>query len=266
MESIHNSLRIQYSVIKALVLREVITRWGRKNIAFMWIFVEPIIFIFIFSLLWSFRGAAANYTFNSFKISPIAFILLGYSSMMLWRNSATLISNAIKTNVSLLYHRNLRPLDFYISRYILEMAGVSGAFILLLLISITSGIIPPPKNIPLLTLAWILMIWFSLGFGLTFGILISQFEILAVIWRGIAIFFFITSGALFFVAWLPHEYKDIALIIPMVHGSEMIKHGYFGEVVKTYEDPFYLIKWCIALNLVGLTLTKHFGSELPERI
>jgi len=38
------SLVIQTRVIGALVMREIITRYGRHNIGFMWVFVEPMMF------------------------------------------------------------------------------------------------------------------------------------------------------------------------------------------------------------------------------
>jgi capsular polysaccharide transport system permease protein len=266
MTTLLGSASIQIRVIKALLLREIITRWGRKNISFLWLVVEPILFISIFVYLWTLRGNSLNNIFNIYLISPVAFILVGYSAMMLWRNSANLISNAIKSNQSLFYHKNIKPIDIYIARYILEMAGVTLAFNALLIVCLTFEIIPYPDDISLIVLAWGLLMWFSLGFGLTFGILMSQYDFLSVLWRGISIFFFVISGALFFVNWLPIELQKYALLIPMVHGSEMLRHGYFGEIIKTHENPFYLIKWCIFLNLTGLLLAKFFGNRLPENV
>ena len=264
--SFSKSLQIQYQVIKALVLREVITRWGRRNIAFLWLFVEPVIAILIIAIIWGVRGKSESLMYSKFNISVIAFVLIGYSSMMLWRNSATLLSNAIKSNTALLHHRNLRPLDFYISRFILEVIGVSGAFFFLLFMLVFIGLIPPPYSIAIMIEAWYFFIWFSLGFGMTFGPLIAQYEIFAVIWRAISITLFFVSGVFFFVAWLPIEYRKIALFIPMVHGSEMIKHGYFGNLIQTYEDPYYLAICCVVLNFTGFVIARIYGTSLPDRL
>ena len=38
------SLRIQRRIIGALLLRELLTRFGRHNIGFLWLFVEPMLF------------------------------------------------------------------------------------------------------------------------------------------------------------------------------------------------------------------------------
>jgi capsular polysaccharide transport system permease protein len=264
--SFSKSLQIQYQVIKALVLREVITRWGRRNIAFLWLFVEPIIAVLLIALIWGVRGRESNLIYSQFNISVIAFVLIGYSSMMLWRNSATMLSNAIKSNTALLHHRNLLPLDFYLSRFILEIVGVSGAFFFLFFLLIFLGLIPSPHSISIMLGGWSFFIWFSLGFGMTFGPMIAQYEIFAVIWRGISLILIFVSGALFYVAWLPIEYRKIALLFPMVHGSEMMKHGYFGNIIQTYEDPYYLALWCITLNFTGFMIIKIFGKSLPDRL
>jgi len=38
------SVVIQTRVVGALIMREIITRYGRHNIGFMWVFVEPMMF------------------------------------------------------------------------------------------------------------------------------------------------------------------------------------------------------------------------------
>ncbi|MFN5779339.1 MAG: capsule polysaccharide export ABC transporter permease, partial [Novosphingobium sp.] len=36
--------QVQRRVIGALLLREMLTRYGRNNIGFLWLFVEPMLF------------------------------------------------------------------------------------------------------------------------------------------------------------------------------------------------------------------------------
>ena len=50
---LRESWRIQRRVIWALVMREILTRYGRHNIGFLWLFVEPMIFTLLVTLLWS---------------------------------------------------------------------------------------------------------------------------------------------------------------------------------------------------------------------
>jgi capsular polysaccharide transport system permease protein len=40
------------------------------------------------------------------------------------------------------------------------------------------------------------------------------------------------SGAAFMVEWLPPKLQKVVLYLPMVHGVELLRHGYFGNVVQ----------------------------------
>lgn len=44
MKSFSQGLRVQVKVIKALIVRELVTRFGRDNIGFLWIVAEPLLF------------------------------------------------------------------------------------------------------------------------------------------------------------------------------------------------------------------------------
>lgn len=52
--SFWESLAIQRRVIGALLMREIITRYGRNNIGFLWLFVEPLLMTFVIVLMWKF--------------------------------------------------------------------------------------------------------------------------------------------------------------------------------------------------------------------
>ena len=44
---------MQGRVLGALLIREVITRYGRHNIGFLWLFVEPMLFTLGVTALWT---------------------------------------------------------------------------------------------------------------------------------------------------------------------------------------------------------------------
>ena len=50
--TLKESLQIQRRVIRALLLREMITRYGRNNLGFLWLFVEPLLATMIIALIW----------------------------------------------------------------------------------------------------------------------------------------------------------------------------------------------------------------------
>lgn len=258
----NSALRIQYNVIKALVLREIITRWGRKNIGFVWLFWEPMLIIGIFALVFGLRGKFESVVYHVYGIPVLAFILLGYSPYMLWRNAVTSCSAAITANKALLHHRNLRALDFYISRLLLDIVSVTTALLILLFVLIVSKFAHMPNNMSVLLAAWCLLIWFAIGFGMTIGPFLAKYQMFKVLWRAISLLLFGTSGVFFFAAWVSPELRKILLYVPMLHLAEMIKHGYFGEIIQTYENIYYILIWNLVLSFTGFYVAYGFGKKI----
>ena len=98
------SLKIQWRVIHALFMREIITRYGRHNIGFLWLFIEPMLFTIGVMGVWSVMKL------NKSGIPIVAFAITGYSCVLLWRNTASRTIKAIEPNLSLMYHRNVKIL------------------------------------------------------------------------------------------------------------------------------------------------------------
>ena len=56
--SLWESFRIQLRVIGALLIRESLTRYGRHNIGFLWLFAEPMFFTLGITAIWAAAGLA----------------------------------------------------------------------------------------------------------------------------------------------------------------------------------------------------------------
>ena len=69
--TLKESFQIQKRVIGALLLREMITRYGRNNLGFLWLFVEPLLITMVITLVWKFiRGTHIT------DLNIVAFYLL----------------------------------------------------------------------------------------------------------------------------------------------------------------------------------------------
>ncbi|WP_151778379.1 ABC transporter permease [Acinetobacter brisouii] len=257
--SFAKSLKIQIRVIGALLMREVLTRYGRHNLGFLWLFLEPAVFTLGIVLLWSITKLHGG------SVSIAAFAITGYSYVLMWRNVASRCAQAVSPNLSLMYHRNVRVIDIFFARIILEISGITISFIMLSSIFIITGLMPMPADIFLMLQAWGLLILFAIGLGMVIGVVSEFSEVFDRIWHTINYLFFPLSGALFFVDSLPTSVQKIALYIPPLHAIEMLRHGYFGSIVRTHEDPFYLFVSSIILILFGLYGISILGRKvIPE--
>lgn len=248
---------IQRRVIGALLMREVLTRFGRHNIGFLWLFVEPMLFTLGITALWYFAGAN-----HGSSLPIVAFALTGYSSVLLWRNMPARCAQAIEPNRALLVHRRVRVIDLFLSRILLEGAGASISFLLLSIAYIGIGVLDPPENVLEVIAAWFLLAWFGGALALFVGALSFFSELVDKIWHPFSYILFPLSGSGFLVSVLPPAGREAVLYVPMVHGIEMLREGYFGSKVVSYYDPAYIINFSAALTIVGLLLLRRVSQEV----
>lgn len=250
LRSFIKSFRIQLRVIYALLMREIITRYGRHNIGFLWLFVEPMIFTGLIALFWQMVRAS-----NLGQNMPIVpFAVIGYSVLLCWRNSVGRTTKAIESNSGLLYHRNVTIIDVFLARIFLEVFGATVSLLILSALFFLVGLMPMPDDFLYMAFGWILTVWFAIGLSFVMGALTEMSEILNRLWSAFSIIMFPLSGAMFFVHWLPEIAREFVLYIPMVHLTEMIRHGYYGNIIPTYESVSYVVLWNTILSFVGLTL------------
>lgn len=251
------SLEIQRRVVGALLLREVITRYGRHNVGFLWLFLEPMLFTLGIAALWS----ATKATHGS-QLPIVPFAVTGYSSVLLWRNGANRCANAVEPNKALLFHRNVRVLDFFAARLCLEIAGATTSLVVLSSVFIFTGLMSFPSDLLTMILGWAMLAWFATGLGMVIGSISERSEVLDRVWHTITYLIFPFSGSVFMVEWLPKRMQEIALWVPMVNGIEILRDGYYGSQVKAHYSMLYLVFVNVALTLLGLALVRDIAKRV----
>lgn len=258
--SIRRSLEIQFRVIWALMLREVLTRYGRHNIGLFWLYVEPMMFTIGVTILWYAIGA--NHGSN---LPIMAFALTGYSTILLWRNMPNRLVAAITANLALMYHRNVRVVDLFFARILLEFVGVTSSFVFLMVIFCVSGYMDPPENILELCSAWMMTAWFGGALALFLGAVSERSELIEKLWHPLAYILFPLSGAAFIADAIPPGTREKILLIPMVHCTELVREAFFGSKIIAHYSLSYLASWNIVLTVLGLAIERRLSKEvIPE--
>jgi capsular polysaccharide transport system permease protein len=256
--SLRASLSIQMRVLGALLMREIITRYGRHNVGFLWLFIEPMMFSIGITILWSFTGMSKG-------IIPVAgFALTGYSAIVLWRNMVSRLANTSSANQGLLYHSQVSVMDLILSRAFLEAAGVTVSFIGLSFAFIALDLMFLPSDPLKIAFAWFLLIWFVIAVGMIAAYAGETSEVFDRIWHVMMYLTLPFTGAFSMVSWLPPAVQEILLWSPMVHAVEMLREGYFGEGVNAIYSVFYLMSCNLVLTLVGLVLIRKIRRNLEE--
>jgi capsular polysaccharide transport system permease protein len=255
--SLSRSLVIQRHVLHALMMREIITRFGRENLGVLWLVAEPMLFTIGVATLWTAAGMS-----HGSSIPIVAFAVTGYSSVLMWRNSASRASSAVLQNKPLLYHRNVQIIDVLLTRTVLEIGGATASFIVLTLFFVYIGWMPMPVDLLKVLLGWFMLAWFGSSLALLIGAGSAFSEIVERLWQPAAYLLFPLSGAAFMVEWMPVKLQKFVLLLPMVHGTEILREGFFGNVVKTHYDLGYMAACCLVMTLGGLYLVRQASRRL----
>lgn len=255
-QSLISAWSIQRRVVFALLMREVMTRFGRHNIGFLWLFLEPMLFTLGVTALWT-----ATKAVHGSDLPIVPFAVTGYSSVLLWRNMPSRCIGAVEPNRTLLYHRNVKVLDIYLARLILEFAGATISFATLTIFFISIGWMNPPEDVLQVIWAWLLLTWFGFALSIFLGSLSEEYETVEKLWHPASYLLFPLSGAAFVVSALPERAQELVLYLPMVGGVEMLREGYFGSQFKAVYDQPYFILVCLVLSLLALAQLRKISKK-----
>lgn len=236
-------------IIGALMMRETVTRYGRQGLGLAWLVGEPLIFCFGVLIMWT--AIKPPYE-HGIRIGP--FIMSGYVCLLLLRHLITANMNALQANIGLLYHRQIKPLHIYISRCVLEFASNTLAFIVVYAVLVTLNQVGMPGDPLSLYAGWLLLGWMGSGLALVFAGLALQFELFERISGVLQYAMIPASGVFVMAAWLPENYRNVLMKIPMPHAVEMVRGGVFGDTVQTFHDPAYAMAWSAIFTFTGLIL------------
>ncbi|WP_255221010.1 ABC transporter permease [Herbaspirillum rubrisubalbicans] len=168
----------------------------------------------------------------------------------------------MEPNLGLLHHRNVKIIDLLITRVLLELVGGTTSFVLLALIFFLVDTMPLPEDLLTVLLGWLLLGWLALALGFIVGALSERSDTFERIWQVANYLLFPISGAVYMVDWLPRFLQEVVLLLPMVHGVEMIRHGYWGGLLPTHENPAYLVACNLVLTLMGLALVRASENKV----
>lgn len=259
--SFWGSLSIQLRVIKALSKRDILARFGREGLGFLWLFLEPAMFTVGVAVLFTFF---ISHDGKHSDIPVAAFALTGYSTIMLWRGMTGKLLVAVKSNKGLLYHRNVKVVDLCFSRALIETisCGISLIFVTLLFWSL--GIVSLPDDPLSVFFGYMFYAWFSFNVSCFFAYVFSVSEVVERI-AHVALYLAIPlMGGFFMVSWMPDSVQSFLLMSPLVNAIELLREGFFGVNSGAIYSISYLFYVNLPMTLIGLILLRKIKRQLID--
>lgn len=248
---------VQTRVIGALIMRELHTRYGRDNIGYLWMFLEP-------GLLAG--GVATIHYLVGLRLpwgmQIVPFYVSGYSCYQLFRACANRSGTIIEANGSLLYHRPVTMFDLVLSRALLDAGSMMSAALLLIAASAAVGLGQLPAR-PLVFLeAWGLNLWF--GVAISMLILAGNiiFPSLDKFVHPTTYLIMPISNVFVIYEQMPGYATQVLWWWPVAQINEIVREGMFSTFDSQYASPLYVVLSCGTLTVLGLAAIRTVRSKV----
>jgi len=217
-----------------LITRELMVRYGRGNIGFLWIVLEPMILCAgVIGLRYAIQAHEEH------GISLVALLLSGYMPLTLWRHLTNRGIHLARQNIGMLYHRDITVVDTFMMTMVLEFMGCTVAFVVNYAALIAVNAIDPIVDYGLVCCGWFALGLLALSVGALVTVVTEYYEAAERFIQPMQYLILPISGFLFMVDWLPTQAQKIAWYMPMIHCFEMLRAGFFGNSVVTHYDIWY---------------------------
>lgn len=242
------ALRVQMRVLGALILRELHTRYGRENVGYLWMFLEPMMLASVIGLMHYETG----HTAYGGDIKPLPFGVIGYTTFILFRGIVNRSDGAVEANAPLLYHRSVTVLDIVFARAFLEFASVFATFAIIMTLMVCVGLAEPPARPLSLMLGWALMWWFCIGHSLLITAFTYERRTLGRLVHPYSYFMTGLSGAFYQMKWLPPGIRNWAEWLPTTTIFETVRYGWFSSSNDDYSFYGYCAAFCLVTTWIGM--------------
>lgn len=244
--SIFAGWRIQLRNIHALMIRDLMLRYGRENIGFVWFVIEPILLSVGITCVWLLAGLD-----KKGGVKVVELVLTGYLPLTLWRHLTGPIIQVFRANASLLHHRRISLFDVVVSRLLLEFLGATVALLLFFGGLLIMGAVKGVQSLDYFVLGWFMMAWIGMASGMLIAVATELSETAVRFVQPLQYVNLPLSGSFIMVDWLPPAGQKAIMYHPMVHCFEVFRRGYFGETVPTHYDIPYFVEVTFVLTFLA---------------
>jgi capsular polysaccharide transport system permease protein len=252
-----SKMRTVLRVLEALVLREIMTRFGREHLGFLWLILEPLILTTMVMVGWTLMYGTSKH-----GVTVVHLVLSGYSMLTLWRHIIFRFMHCFKHNAGLMFHRNVKPMDTILARFFLETTGTLISFFVSYLALYILNLIGPIHDFLLLLSGWYLLAAFAFAVAVSVSALSELWEPSEKFVQPLMYITIPLTGAFFMVSWMPADYHDALLLSPMVNTVEMFRAGLIGPSVQTYYHADYVIYVTLFLTAIGFLLMRKAEAHI----
>ncbi|MGE0698339.1 MAG: ABC transporter permease [Hyphomicrobiaceae bacterium] len=250
-------IQVQMRSIHALMIRDMMLRYGRDNIGFLWVVLEPM--VLTACVLVMYAQLKGGYVHGTHVISMV---LTGYMPLTMWRHTSNTGVFMFRKSMSMLYHRNITLLDVWLARMALEGIGTTAALTAVSSVLLAADVIAPVQKPGHVVAAWLLLWWLGSAVALITACVTELNEMSERLIQPMQYMLVPLSGIFFMVDWMPETLQKALVYNPLTNCIELFRDGFFGDDVTTHYFPWYPVQWALVLTWLGLALLGRVKNRM----
>lgn len=245
------------SALRALMLRELLTRFGRFRLSWVFVLLDPIINIsflaILFGLIMGRKMPGADFMY---------FITIGVLCWDLVIGSMQRGMVAIPANAGLFSYRQIRPVTVILARVLIEFGILSVTLCIIWAGFTWIGHPILPRN-PVLALQLIgVLALLGLGLALMVGILNVFYPVLERVIPFVTKPLYFASAIFFPIQMIPAQYRAFLHWNPLLHGIELMRGAVFVDYDVSAVSMTYLLLASFLLLVAGFVVNALYGHRV----
>lgn len=254
-----DALRDRRNVMKAIMLRDMRTRFFNHGLGFLVVSLWPLAHMVILLTIYTFAGRRVP-----FGDSLHLFFATGLIPTLAFMYISRFMSLSIILNRPMLAFPAVTTLDIMGARAFLEI--VAGYLTLISIFTILTilGDNPIPYDMEQAVLAYLSTLLLAIGVGSLVSVVVMFVPFFVTVYALFMIVIYITSGTLFIVSALPDEISYILSWNPVVHAVDWMRSAYYPTYSTKILDKHYLLGVGLGSLCLGLTLERALRWKVLE--
>lgn len=238
-------------VIHALLMREILTRFGSYRLGALWLILDPLIQVGVFVLL--FAGILNRVMPN---VDYAVYLATGLVPWLMFGDIINRGMSSVSSNKGLFSFREVKPIDAFFARVFLEVLIYFFVFLIVMIfLSLMGHKIYAHRPLEVFS-AYLMIAYLGAGLSLFFMCIQTFFpevkKAISVVMR----FLYLISGVIMPLSAIPSEYRGYLNWNPLLHAMELARESFFPAFHAVSASWVFLF---VSSMIVGLVASIAFS-------
>ncbi|MCK3780798.1 ABC transporter permease [Ensifer sesbaniae] len=249
--SIRYAIKQKLNVMRAVILRDMRTRFFNHGLGFLLVPLWPLTHMFVLLTIYLVMGRR-----TPFGDSMRLFFATGLLPCLTFMYVSRFMALSLVLNRPMLAIPVVKVIDILFARAFLEITAAFVTVFLTFIILLAIGDNPYPYDWTQASLAFLSTILLAVGVGIVAGVITALFSLFSTIYALCLIVVYISSGTLFVISALPSQIAYGLSWNPVVHAVEWMRSAFYPTYNSQVIDKSYLLSFGLGALCLGLALER----------